>query len=144
MSDPDHCRKLENMTHSAPFIRWTGVRTKIEKGRSEIRPPMQEKMFHAANALHGPLYFLAPDNAAFFAINSLVKDVFAPTASFDICLTRPVTRGTLAAAGTAATPGKGRFIAEAVLRDEKDREGAWGGGIFVKGPTSPSPETGYA
>jgi uncharacterized protein (TIGR00369 family) len=144
MTDPDHYRKLENMMHSAPFIQWTGARAKIEKGRSEIRLPVQEKMFHAANALHGSLYFLALDNAAFFAVNSLVKDVFVLTASFNIYLTRPVTRGTLTAVGTVVTPGKRQFIAEAVLRDEKEREVARGSGIFVKGRTPLSPEIGYA
>lgn len=143
MPGAEHFRKLENMMHSAPFVQWTGARATIEKGRPEIRLPVREEMFHAAHALHGSLYFLALDNAAFFAVNSLVEDVFVLTAGFTVYLTRPVTKGELTAVGTVVAPGMRQFVAEAVLRDEREREVARGSGIFVRGRTPLSPDIGY-
>jgi len=57
--------------------------------------PVKYELFHAAGALHGAMYFLALDNAAFFAVNSLVEDVFVLTVSFNIYLLRPVDQGVI-------------------------------------------------
>ncbi len=70
-----HFEKLENMMHSAPFVKLTGLKARITEGRAEMTLPVTQQFFHAAGALHGSLYFLALDNAAFFAVNSLVEDV---------------------------------------------------------------------
>jgi acyl-coenzyme A thioesterase PaaI-like protein len=48
------------------------------------------------------LYFKLLDDAAFFAVNSVVRDVFVLTVSFNIYLTRPVSAGELKASGRAA------------------------------------------
>jgi acyl-coenzyme A thioesterase PaaI-like protein len=68
----------------------TGARAAIRHGEAVITLPVRSDLFHAAGALHGALYFLALDNAAFFAVNSLVEDVFVLTTSFTTYLTRPV------------------------------------------------------
>jgi acyl-coenzyme A thioesterase PaaI-like protein len=97
MSHTDHFTKLENMMHSAPFVKFTGARVKISKGEAKITLTVREDFYHAAGAMHGALYFLALDNAAFFAVNSLVEDVFVLTTSFTTYLTRPVKEGVLKA-----------------------------------------------
>ena len=76
MTENEHYRKLENMMHTSPFVSSTGARVKIEKGEAHITLPVKKELFHAAGAMHGALYFLALDNASFFAANSLVEDVF--------------------------------------------------------------------
>ena len=73
MANEDHYRKLENMMHSASIVKLTGARVNISKGQSEIIIPVSDKFFHAGGALHGCIYFMAMDNAAFFAVNSLVE-----------------------------------------------------------------------
>jgi uncharacterized protein (TIGR00369 family) len=143
MPNATHFTKLENMMHSAPMMKLTGARACIKKGKAEITLPVRRKFFHAAGALHGSLYFLALDNAAFFAVNSLVEDVFVLTASLTTYLTRPVTEGTLKAVGKVVSRGRTQFIAESVLYDAEGREVGRANGIFVKSRTPLSGEIGY-
>jgi uncharacterized protein (TIGR00369 family) len=143
MPDASHFKKLENMMHSAPIVKLTGARVRVEKGEAEITLPVKPKFFHAAGALHGSLYFLALDNAAFFAVSSLVPDVFVLTASLTTYLTRPVTAGSLKAIGKVVSRGRTQFIAESVLYDESGREVGRANGIFVKSRTPLSEDIGY-
>lgn len=143
MPDQTHFKKLENMMHSAPFVKLVGARVKVREGEAEVTVPVRQEFFHAAGALHGALYFLALDNAAFFAVNSLVEDVFVLTASLTIYLTRPVTEGPLKAAGKVVNRGRIQFLAESVLYGADGREVGRASGIFMKGRTPLSPEIGY-
>ena len=139
----DHYRKLENMMHGAPIVKLTGARIAIGKGKSEITLPVNDKLFHAAGALHGSMYFLALDNAAWFAVNSLVPDVFVLTVSFNVYLIRPVDKGIVRAEGRVTNSTRTQFFAEAILYDEDNREIARGSGTFVRGKTKLTPEIGY-
>jgi uncharacterized protein (TIGR00369 family) len=144
MADEAHFRKLENMMHGAPFVQLTGARARIGDGAAEITLEVRPAFFHAAGAMHGALYFLLLDNAAFFAVNSLVEDVFVLTSSFTTYLTRPVTRGTLRANGKVVHRGKTQFIAEAVIVDADGKEAGRANGVFVKSAIALTPEIGYA
>jgi uncharacterized protein (TIGR00369 family) len=143
MPEESHYRKLENMMHSAPIVRLVGARIRIDEGTAEITVPVDEKLFHAAGSLHGAVYFLALDNAAFFAANSMVEDVFVLTVSFNIYLIRPVSAGTVRAVGRVANSTRTQFIAESILYDSEDREIARGSGIFVRSRIRLTPEIGY-
>ena len=50
----------------------------------EIDLTISDKYFHALNAIHGTVYFKLLYDAAFFAANSVVKDVFVLTSSFNL------------------------------------------------------------
>lgn len=139
----DHYRKLENMMHSAPIVKLASARVEISHGQSIITLPVKPDFFHSAGALHGCMYFLALDNAAFFAVNSLVTDVFVLTVSFNIYLTRPVSSGVIKAVGKVVSSSKNQFIADSILQDEEGKEIARGSGIFVKGKTKLAPDIGY-
>ena len=76
MENSEHYRKLENMMYSGPFIKLTGIKALVKKGEAQMTLPVKQDFYHAAGAMHGALYFLALDNAAYFAVNSLVEDVF--------------------------------------------------------------------
>jgi uncharacterized protein (TIGR00369 family) len=143
MSKESHYRKLENMMHSAPFVELTGARARIDEGSVEIVIPVREALFHAAGAVHGALYFLALDNAAFFAVNSIVEDVFVLTTSFNIYLTRPVSKGEIRAVGKLVHRGGRQFIAESVLHDSEGKEIARGSGVFVKSKIPLTEKIGY-
>lgn len=95
------------------------------------------------SALHGSMYFLALDNAAWFAVNSLVPDVFVLTVSFNVYLIRPVDKGIIRAKGCVTNSTKTQFFAEAILYDEENKEIARGSGTFVRGKTKLTPEIGY-
>jgi uncharacterized protein (TIGR00369 family) len=138
-----HYRKLENMMHSAPIVKLVGARVEISHGQADIILPVNRELFHAAGALHGAMYFLALDNAAFFAVNSLVEDVFVLTVSFNIYLLRPVDQGVIKATGKVVNSTKTQYLAESILYDAQGREIARGSGVFVKGKSKLTPEIGY-
>lgn len=139
----EHFRKLENMMHDAPIVKLAGAHIRIGEGRSEITLPVREDLFHAAGALHGSMYFLALDNAAWFAVNSLVADVFVLTVSFNVYMIRPVDKGVVRAEGRVTNATRTQFFAEAVLYNEEGKEIARGSGTFVRGKTKLTPEIGY-
>lgn len=139
----EHYRKLENMMHSAPLMQLTEARVKVSEAEAEITMPVKAQFFHAAGALHGSLYFMALDNAAYFAVSSLVEDVFILTTSFTTYITRPVSSGQLIAVGKVVNRGRTQFIAEAVMVDERDREVARANGVFVRSKIPLSPDIGY-
>ena len=144
MKNEAHYRKLENLMHSAPIVNLVGARVAIDEGRAEITLPVKRELHHAAGALHGSMYFLALDNAAFFAVNSLVEDVFVLTTVFNTYLLRPVSSGTVKAVGRVVNSSRSQFVAESVLYDSEKREIARGSGIFVRSKIALTPEIGYA
>lgn len=143
MANNEHYRKLENMMHSAPFIIWAGAKVTVSKGEAEITLPVREDFFHAAGAVHGSLYFLALDNAAFFAVNSLVEDVFVLTTSFTTYLTRPISEGVIKAKGKVVYQNRSQFIAESVLYDSNENECGRANGVFVRSKIPLSDRIGY-
>jgi acyl-coenzyme A thioesterase PaaI-like protein len=84
---------LERMYVSAPINRYFAPQITVYDGRAEISIAVRPDFFHAAHALHGSVYFKALDDAAFFAVNSLVTDVFVLTVAFNVYLIRPVRTG---------------------------------------------------
>ncbi len=143
MPNNSHYRKLENMMHSAPIVKLVGAQVKISHAHAEIILPVNKELFHAAGALHGAMYFLALDNAAFFAVNSLVEDVFVLTVSFNIYLLKPIFNGIIKAEGKVVNSTKTQYLAESILYDAENKEIARGSGVFVKGKVKLTPEIGY-
>jgi len=143
MTENEHFIKLENMMHSSPFVSFAGARATVKKGEAHITIPVRKELFHAAGAMHGALYFLALDNAAFFAANSLVEDVFVLTTSFTTYITRPVSEGVVKSIGKVVNRNRTQFICESVLFDSDDKEIARATGIFVRSKIPLSEEIGY-
>jgi uncharacterized protein (TIGR00369 family) len=142
--DTDHYRKLERMYLSAPLNGFYRPTIEIGEGRAVIANPVREDLFHAAGAVHGSVYFKLLDDAAWFAVNSLVTDVFVLTTTFTTYLTRPVSSGTITAVGRVVNEGRTQFLAEAVLTDDDGREIGRGSGTFVRGRSPLSADIGYA
>jgi uncharacterized protein (TIGR00369 family) len=139
-----HFEKLERMYHAAPVTALYGTRLVVGDGEATVTLPVRNEFFHAAGALHGSAYFRALDDAAFFAANSVVKDTFVLTVSFNLHITRAVTDGILTARGRLVHHSRNLLIAEAELFDEEERSVARGTGTFLpKGPKL-APEIGYA
>jgi uncharacterized protein (TIGR00369 family) len=131
------------MMHSAPLVKLVGARARIGNGTAEITIPVRRELFHAANALHGSIYFLALDNAAFFAVNSLIEDVFVLTTSFTISLSRPVSSGEIRAVGKVINKDTNQFFAESVLYNTDGREIGRGSGVFVRSKIPLDGNIGY-
>ncbi|WP_435197077.1 PaaI family thioesterase [Natronomonas sp. EA1] len=139
----DHFEKLERMYLDAPTNDHYDADISIEEGRAEVTVPVSEKHHHAANAVHGSVYFKALDDAAFFAANSLVEDVFVLTTNFNIHLTRPVSAGHIHAVGEVVNDHPRQLIAEAVAHDDEGNQLARGSGTFAKSSMALDEELGY-
>jgi uncharacterized protein (TIGR00369 family) len=142
-SADEHFRKLERMYLGAPINRFYEPVIRISEGRAEITMPMKPDFFHAANAVHGSVYFKALDDSAFFAANSLVSDVFVLTVTYTVYLTRPITEGEMRATGRVVHRSKSLIIADAELLDSSDRQIARGSGTFMRSQIALSPAIGY-
>ena len=127
----------------APINRYFEPTLHVTDGRAELSIPVKPDFFHAAHAIHGSVYFKALDDAAFFAANSLVTDVFVLTVSFNIHIVRPVSAGELRAVGTVVHRSRALIIAEAVAHDSEGRQVARGTGSFMPSRIALSSDLGY-
>ncbi len=140
----EHFRKLERMYSQGPCNRDLAANLVIGRGRAEVRMPVQEHLFHAANAVHGAYYFKLLDDAAFFAVNSVVTEVFVLTVSFNIQLIRPIAKGQLHSVGTLVRASKTLFFADAAVKSDTGKEIARGSGVFSRSKMPLTAEIGYA
>jgi uncharacterized protein (TIGR00369 family) len=143
MPGEEHFRRLERMYASAPINAFFRPSLKISLGRAEVIIPVRPDLLHAAGAVHGAVYFKAMDDATFFAVASLIEDVFPVTVTFTTYLTRPISEGELRAVGEVVHQSKRLFIAEAQLFDSHGRQIGRGSGTFMKSSIPLSPEIGY-
>jgi uncharacterized protein (TIGR00369 family) len=131
------------MYASAPVNRYFNPTLTVDDGRATVAITVRPDFFHAAHAMHGSVYFKALDDAAFFAANSAVEDVFVLTVSFNLVLLRPVTEGVITATGTLVHRTKNLLVAEAVLLDARERQLARGNGTFMRSTIALGPAVGY-
>jgi len=143
LPNEEHYRKLERMYASAPINDFFQPVMRVSEGEAVVTTKVRRDFFHAANAVHGALYFKMLDDAAFFAVNSLVPDVFVLTVSLNAYLTRPVADGELQAVGRVVHRSRRLYVAESQLTDSAGREIARGSGTFVPSDIPLSPEIGY-
>ncbi|OFY92703.1 MAG: thioesterase [Bacteroidetes bacterium RIFCSPLOWO2_12_FULL_31_6] len=132
MTKSEHYSKLENMYLVAPINKFYLPEINISEGKAAITTNVKEDFFHAANAVHGSVYFKMLDDAAFFAANSIVEDVFVLTVSFQTELLRPINTGKLIAKGELLKNMGDKFEARAKLFNEDGKLIATGSGVFVK------------
>ncbi len=143
MNKEEHYRKLERMYASGPVNEYYAPKIRVSQGCAEVIVPVRQDFFHAGSAVHGSVYFKALDDAAFFAVNSLVKDVFVLTVSFNVYLIRPISEGKIKATGRVIHRSRRLFLAEAELVDSKNREIGRGSGTFIRSTMALSPDIGY-
>jgi uncharacterized protein (TIGR00369 family) len=144
VTDTEHYRKLERMYAAAPISRLYGATIAIAENQAEVRFTIRPEFYHAAHAVHGSVYFRALDDAAFFAVNSRVREVLVLTVSFTVHFARPVTTGELRAIGRVLH-GSGRlFLGEAELLDGEGQLLGRGSGVFTRSAIALEPGIGYA
>lgn len=145
MANTEHYRKLERMYLNARFNTEIYDTTECEIGfeTAKISLVISDKYFHALGAIHGSVYFKLLDDAAFFAVNSIVQDVFVLTTNFNINLIRPANEGKITAIGKVKFKSKNLFIAESTLYNEQGKEIAFGTGHFAKSKFALSEDIGY-
>lgn len=141
----EHYKKLENMYLSANFNQeiYQSTTVKIHKELAQIQLTIEPKYFHALGAIHGSVYFKLLDDAAFFAVNSIVEDAFVLTTNFNINLVRPANQGIITAIGKVKFKSRHLFIAESSLINEDGKEIAFGTGHFAKSKIELTEDIGY-
>ena len=143
MNQDPHFKALERMYGSGEINKFFQPRIEVTESEATIEIDISEKLFHAAGAVHGSVYFKALDDAAFFAANSLERERFVVTSSFNTYLTRPISSGTLRSVGRVVHRGKSQFIAEAIAYDSEGREVGRGTGVFVRSKIKLAQLPGY-
>jgi uncharacterized protein (TIGR00369 family) len=139
----EHYRRLERMYLAAPINEFFKPEIRIARGTAEIKVNVDSRFFHAARAAHGAVYFKSLDDAAFFAVSSLVEDCFVLTSSFNLYLLAPVSEGVVRSVGKVVRGGGSSCLAESVLYNEQNEEMARGSGMFVRSKVRLDPEMGY-
>lgn len=143
--DKEHFEKLRRMYLNANFNThlYESTECKIEFEKATVSLTISEKYFHALGAIHGSVYFKLLDDSAFFAVNSIVTDVFVLTTSFNINIVRPANSGKITAIGKVKYKSKNIFVAESSIFNEAGKEIAFGTGNFAKSKMALSSDIGY-
>lgn len=140
-----HHRALESLYRAAPINTLFPSQLEIvEDGFARIRFTVGEEHYHAAGALHGTAYFKMLDDAAFYAVNSLVTDRFVLTTAFNLLFTKPLKAGELIAEGRWISGKRRVYVADARLIDSEGEEAARGTGTFMRSQIPLSSLPGYA
>ena len=140
----NHFRRLEKMYHGHPLNQFFEAKLKISNKITDLDIPIKNIFHHAAGAVHGSVYFKALDDAAYFAANSVVFDVFLLTVSFTTYFTKPVSSGILKTIGKLVNSTRSQFISEAVLYNSNNEEIARGNGIYVRSKMKLDKCSGYS
>ncbi|WP_324748934.1 PaaI family thioesterase [Sphingomonas sp. LY54] len=139
-----HYRALESLYRRAPVNRLFQSELEIvDEGFARIRFEVEERVYHAAGAAHGTIYFKMLDDAAFYACNSLVTDRFLLTTAFNLLFTRPLKAGPVVAEGRWASGKRRVYVADARLIDSSGEEAARGTGTFMRSHIPLSGLDGY-
>ena len=139
----EHYRRLENLYLGAPTNAYDRPAIRIGEGECEISIDARPEFHHSAHAVHGSVYFKLLDDAGFFAVNSLVPDVFVLTADFTTHLLRPVVEGRMVAKGRLIQSGARQSLGEAQLFDHRGNLIGHGVGTYVRSKIALTPEVGY-
>lgn len=143
MTDYAHYRGLKHLYANAPISRWSGSTVAIEKGHAEIRIPIRPEFLQAPHAVHPSVYFRALNDAALFAVNSLVDDVQVLPVSFSMNIVHLRCDGEMRAHGWLRHEQGALFIAESELRDASGALLATGNGISCRSSIPLDNDHGY-
>lgn len=129
----EHYEFLQKMYYAAPLHQsYPGIDISISDAKAVISLDIDEKFHHAGGSAHGSVIFKLLDDAAYFAVQSNIKDYFIVTSQFNIQLFRPVITGKIIATGEIEMMTRNLFSGKSVITDEKGRKVAVGQGQFVK------------
>lgn len=142
--DGEHMRGLERLYAAAPINgMFNSSLTIAAVGTSRIAFDVEGSHFHAAGAAHGTIYFKMLDDAAFYAVNTLVEDVFILTTAFNLLMERPVPAGPLVAEGRFVSGRRRLFVGESTLTTADGEEVARGTGTFMRSKIALADLPGY-
>lgn len=141
----EHFHRLERMYLGANINQklFESTTCSIQEGKAQIGIVVDDRYHHALGGLHGSVYFKLMDDAAFFAVQSLIRDQFILTANFQVRLLRPFVTGRLTAHGEYILQDGKDWKARSWIVDEDQKIMAKGEGNFRKSGMALSPDFGY-
>jgi uncharacterized protein (TIGR00369 family) len=137
-----HFRSLEAMYHGAPINTFFGPVIEVAAAAATVRMKVRADFHHAASAAHGSVYFKMLDDAAFFAVQSQVEDVFVLTLSFNVHLLAPVSEGEMVSEGRVVHQSKRLFVADSTIQ-VGGKTVARGNGTFMRSAVRLDAQVGY-
>lgn len=144
VADDRHLRALERLYAAAPINGLYRSHLSLEPGKSRLEFEVAPDHFHAAGAAHGTIYFKMLDDAAFYAVNTAVEDVFILTTAFNLHMERPLPAGPVVAEGRMVSGRRRLFVGESWLMTEDGEEIARGTGTFMRSKIPLATLPGYA
>ena len=139
-----HFEGLIRMFHSAPIQELLeGAVISLEEGKATYQLQIKEEYFHAADALHGAIYFKLLDDSAYFAAATLEQEYFLLMKSYQINFKRPVQEDVLTAKGEVLSVSEKEIISKSTIYNSAGRVVADGQGIFVKSRKLLKEQSGY-
>lgn len=139
-----HWRALEGLYATAAINQLFESKLEVTgHGAARISFDVTEKVYHAAGAAHGTVYFKMLDDAAFYAANTMVSDRFLLTTGFNLHFTKPVREGRVTAEGRWISGKRRVFVAESRLIDAEGDEIGRGTGTFMRSRIPLSGLPGY-
>lgn len=139
MLNQTHINRLKWIYRHNACNQYYTTEIEITEREAELHLPIRPDYLHSGGVIHGSVYFKMLDDAATFAVSSIVMDFGIVTASFNIYFTRPVSEGTIHTIGRVVHESRRLFIAEAEVTDDDGRVLARGSGTFMCS-TVPLPE----
>ncbi len=140
----EHFNRLERMFHAAPIQDiLIGAKLQVQKGRATYSLNISKDYFHAANALHGAIYFKLLDDSAYFAAASLEEEYFLLTKSYTIHFKRPVEIDRLMAVGEVTSVDENEITCKSKITNASGKVVAEGEGVFVKSKKRLKDQAGY-
>ncbi len=125
-----HHEHLERVYLETPYNEFHEPGIRVSTGEADVVIPIQDKVSHPAG-IPGAVILKAMNDAAAFAVNSLVEKHFVLTVSFNVSLTGAMPTGELIARGRFVGMSGDRFLAESMVSDLEGNEIGRGEGVFA-------------
>ncbi|MDD3853788.1 MAG: PaaI family thioesterase [Syntrophomonadaceae bacterium] len=129
----EYYRKLEEIYKGAPYNNdlFENTSITISEGQAVLSTLVLPRYCHSGGSMHGSAYFRMLDDAAYFAVQSLLTDQSVYTTSFQINLLRPVREGIIRSEGEVIFRSRKLYIAQSHLYDQHEKLVAFGTGHFM-------------
>ncbi|MGW8121509.1 PaaI family thioesterase [Roseivirga echinicomitans] len=136
MNDLEHFRRLERLFDAAPLNQgiFAGSQLSVSDREATLELTIGSQYFHAADAMHGAIYFKLLDDSAYFASASVERTFFLLTKSYTIHFRRPVFEDHLKAIGKVISVNEKEIISSSEIYNQEGKLVAHGEGVFVRGP----------
>lgn len=131
-----HLEVLERQYLTGPHIQSLDPGISIAEGEADILVPLRKELQDPSGRLRSSICINVMNDAATYAVSSLVGRGGTHTESFNVSLTDTVPSGDLLARGCFVGMSGSRYLAESILVDSEGREIGRADGVFILSQTT--------